>query len=260
MRGLLAVAGEDLQKNQAVRSCCTCPPLPEDHGPRSVGLCAWSTAEGNAQVSCADRLSLTLIKSGGGRLRRSSEHRQASAGDSDARVRVEGDVQPRPPVIWRETSLRGYREGDIETVAGVGQAAPWRVSAPPGRDDAHAFLTCKGFQLFPSFGPGQSVFCGKGTGCALPNWIYSLHAWGEAGAPGSPDEGGRLLSHAWKWATTKWVCFSIPLPDHVGLWPFASSLVFPAVHPENLASFLLVRDREAQVVPFNCKVALAGHL
>ena len=213
-----------MQKNRAVRRCCTCPPLPEDHGPRWVGLCAWSTAEGNAQASCTDGLSLTLSKSGAGRLRRSSEHRQASAGDSDARLRVEGDVQPRPPVIWREASQRVCREGDNETVAGVGQVAPWRVSAPPGRDEKSTrfffFLTCKGFQLFPLFGQGQSVFCGQGTGCALANWIYSLHIWGEAGAPGGPDEGGRLLSHAWKWAATKWVCFSILLPDHTGLWPF----------------------------------------
>ena len=43
-------------------------------------------------------------------------------------------------------------EGDLESIAGVGQAAPWRLSAPLGRDDARAFLTCKGFQLFPLFG------------------------------------------------------------------------------------------------------------
>ena len=79
VRGLVAIAGEDLQKNQAVRRRCTYSPLPEAHGPRLVGLCAWSTAEGSTQASCTDGLSLTLSKSGAGRLRRSSEHRQASA-------------------------------------------------------------------------------------------------------------------------------------------------------------------------------------
>lgn len=150
MRGLVAIAGEDLQKNRAVRRCCTCPPLPEDHGPRWVGLCAWSTAEGNAQASCTDGLSLTLSKSGAGRLRRSSEHRQASAGDSDARLRVEGDVQPRPPVIWREASQRVCREGDNETVAGVGQVAPWRVSAPPGRDEKSTRFFFPDLQRLPA--------------------------------------------------------------------------------------------------------------
>lgn len=61
VRGLVDTAGEDLQKNQAVRRCGTRPPLPKGRGPRLVGLCAWSTAEGNAQASArrSDGLGLT---------------------------------------------------------------------------------------------------------------------------------------------------------------------------------------------------------